>query len=115
MRAAGGREDTDRGQEAQVCPAARLHWEGAGAQGSRTPESPRTGRQWEEEVARLTNKSTRQLPADVRRDSCASALCPWHYAPFRDPLTYGTISLGLEAGPRVLNVRGRTRAPAFRG
>ena len=80
----------------------------------RTP-SGRTGRQWEEEVARLTNKSTRQLPADVRRDSCASALCPWHYAPFRDPLTYGTISLGLEAGPRVLSVRGRTRAPAFRG
>ena len=73
MRATGGREDTDRGQEARVCPAARLHWEGAGAQGSRTPESPRTGRQWEEEVARLTNKSTRQLPADVRGDSCASA------------------------------------------
>ena len=33
MRAAGGREDTNRGQEAQVCPAARLHWEGVELKG----------------------------------------------------------------------------------
>eukprot|EP01048_Picozoa_sp_COSAG05_P009111 COSAG05_NODE_727_length_7701_cov_13.129308_4_plen_193_part_00 len=114
-RAAGGHGEERRKQKAPERHRQGGTGEGAGGQGSQTPAPPRSGRRKVLKVARSVSRFARppKIPPNSSGRFVSDPYELWR--PDFDIRANEPISLDSKAGPRVLDVRGRRRMPAYRG